>query len=297
MDGSQGFCSPCRRSCGCRLLCRDGDCCLDRSNSRCLRKLGQDERAGVIAITAVAGIIGLIGSVVFIAGLVAAVKGSLRFLRIGSRKPGALLMVGAVVLLAVGGALAPKPKMKQVATTAPASPTSTSSATVSSPTPSPTLPAGTVSPSTATTRPTEPSPMRTTPAAALPTTPTPVATKPAPAVTTPAVMPTTPAPVQTTQASVPTPPPPAATCAATMANATPGDGGTDSVNVTSNVPNAPIAVTLYYKTTTSHDSGTTDGAGAGTVPFGLGRPTIGYTVDVSVSVGGRATCSTSFTPQ
>ncbi|HEX3567876.1 MAG TPA: hypothetical protein VHU17_21105 [Acidimicrobiales bacterium] len=82
-----------------------------------------------------------------------------------------------------------------------------------------------------------------------------------------------------------------------MANPTPGDGGTDAVNVTSNVPNAPITVTLYYKTTTSHDSGMTDGSGAETVPFGLGRPTIGYTVDVSVSVVGQATCSTSFTPQ
>ena len=78
---------------------------------------------------------------------------------------------------------------------------------------------------------------------------------------------------------------------------TPGDGGTDAVNVTSSIPSAPIAVTLSYKTTTSHDSGTTDGSGAGTVPFGLGGPTPGYTVDVSVNVGGQAGCSTSFTPK
>jgi hypothetical protein len=59
-----------------------------------------------------------------------------------------------------------------------------------------------------------------------------------------------------------------------MSNPMPGDGGTETVIVTSNVPNASIAVTLAYKTTTSHDAGTTDASGNGSVTFGIGRPTI-----------------------
>ena len=82
-----------------------------------------------------------------------------------------------------------------------------------------------------------------------------------------------------------------------MSNPAPGDGGSDTVNVASNLPGAQIAVNLSYKTTTSHYAGTTNGAGSGSVTFGIGRPTIGYTVGVSVSVGGQATCTTSFTPQ
>jgi hypothetical protein len=41
----------------------------------------------------------------------------------------------------------------------------------------------------------------------------------------------------------------------------------------------------------------TDGSGTASITFGIGRPTIGYTVVVDVSVGGRASCSSSFTPQ
>lgn len=245
-------------------------------------------------MAAFVGIIGLVGFVIFIAGLVATVKGSIRFLRIGSRKLGVLVMAGAVTLLAVGGALSPKPKTKQVATTVPSPTANPSPATPSSPVASSGGPAGTASPSRVAESPIEAPPKLITPTTLRPSTPAPVAPKPAPVVTTPAAVPTILAPVQTT-ASAPTPA--GASCAATMANPTPGDGGTDAVQVSSNVPNAPIAVTLHYKTTTSHDSGTTDGSGAGTVPFGLGRPTIGYTVDVSVSVGGQAACSTSFTPQ
>lgn len=83
-----------------------------------------------------------------------------------------------------------------------------------------------------------------------------------------------------------------------MSNPTPGDGGDDTVNVTSNVPNVPVVVTKYYETTTSTDSGTTDGSGSASITFSIGHPTIGYTVQVGVNVGnGAATCATSFTPQ
>jgi len=83
-----------------------------------------------------------------------------------------------------------------------------------------------------------------------------------------------------------------------MSNPTPGDSGDETVNVTSNVPNAPVLVTKHYKTTTSTDSGTTDGGGSASITFSIGHPTIGYTVEVDVSIGnGEASCSTSFTPQ
>ncbi|HEV3225462.1 MAG TPA: hypothetical protein VGZ52_01460 [Acidimicrobiales bacterium] len=43
--------------------------------------------------------------------------------------------------------------------------------------------------------------------------------------------------------------------------------------------------------------GQTNGVGHSEVTFGIGRPTVGYTVVVDVNVGGQASCSTSFTPQ
>jgi len=68
--------------------------------------------------------------------------------------------------------------------------------------------------------------------------------------------------------------------------------------VTSNVPNAPLTVTKHYRTVTSYDSGMTNGSGSVSITFDIGSPTIGYTVQVDVNINnGRATCSTSFTPQ
>jgi len=81
-----------------------------------------------------------------------------------------------------------------------------------------------------------------------------------------------------------------------MANPAPGDGGSETVSVTSNQPNTPIGVMLHYKTTTSSYAGTTDSSGSGSVTFGIGRPTIGYTVQVNITAG-QATCTTAFTPQ
>jgi hypothetical protein len=94
------------------------------------------------------------------------------------------------------------------------------------------------------------------------------------------------------------PPPSGGSCTASMSNPTPGDSGNDTVNVSSNVPNSPVTVTKHYKTTTSYDSGTTDGSGSVSITFDIGHPTVGYTVQVGVNVNnGQATCSTSFTPQ
>lgn len=80
-----------------------------------------------------------------------------------------------------------------------------------------------------------------------------------------------------------------------MSDPAPGTGGSETVNVTSNQPDAAIAVTAHYKTTTSSFPGVTDPSGAGAVRFSIGHPSAGFTVVVDVSAG-QATCSTSFTP-
>lgn len=111
---------------------------------------------------------------------------------------------------------------------------------------------------------------------------------------------TAPPPPEPPPTTAPPPPPPVAshTCSASMSNPTPGTGGDDTVNITSNVPNAPVTISKHYKTTTSTDSGTTDGNGSDSITFNIGHPTAGYTVEVDVSINnGEATCSTSFTPQ
>jgi hypothetical protein len=82
-----------------------------------------------------------------------------------------------------------------------------------------------------------------------------------------------------------------------MANPTPGDGGSETLHVTSNVPNAAVHLVVRYKTKNTSYSGATDASGAGSVTFGIGRPTVGYTVVVDITVGQQASCSTAFTPQ
>lgn len=124
----------------------------------------------------------------------------------------------------------------------------------------------------------------------------------APPVTAPPVTapPATAPPVTSPPVTSPpaTAPPSTASCTANMSNPDPGDSGDDTVNITSNVPNAPVTIMKYYKTTTSTDSGITDANGSSSITFDIGHPTIGYTVQVSVNINnGAATCSTSFTPQ
>jgi hypothetical protein len=104
---------------------------------------------------------------------------------------------------------------------------------------------------------------------------------------------------ETAVSPAPTTPPPAvaAICSASMANPTPGDGGSETLHVTSNVPNAAVHLVVRYKTKNTSYSGATDASGAGSVTFGIGRPTVGYTVVVDITVGQQASCSTAFTPQ
>jgi hypothetical protein len=121
------------------------------------------------------------------------------------------------------------------------------------------------------------------------------ATSPSPAATSAEFTPSSPS------KPLPTPSTPqpatASSCSASMSNPTPGDGGSETLSVTGNVPSAPVRLVVHYKTKNTSYSGATDASGAASVPFGIGRPTIGYTVTVDVTVGQQASCSTAFTPQ
>ena len=81
-----------------------------------------------------------------------------------------------------------------------------------------------------------------------------------------------------------------------MGDATPAEGGTDSVTVTSDVPNTAATVTAHYKTADYVFAIHTNAAGGAVLPFSIGRPTPRFTVDVSVVVGGGM-CWTSFEPR
>jgi len=86
-------------------------------------------------------------------------------------------------------------------------------------------------------------------------------------------------------------------CSASVKFARPGDGGSETVYVTSNVPRSPVTATMHYKTTdSSYQSVTSYGGAAASITFGIGRPTRDYTVAVDVAIDGKAFCSTSFTP-
>jgi hypothetical protein len=90
----------------------------------------------------------------------------------------------------------------------------------------------------------------------------------------------------------------AASCTASMSNSTPADYTDDTVNITSNLPDEPVLITKYYRTTTSTDTGETDAGGSASITFDDSGATLGYTVQVDVSINdGQATCSTSFTPE
>ncbi len=85
-------------------------------------------------------------------------------------------------------------------------------------------------------------------------------------------------------------------CSASVKFARPGDGGSETVYVTSNVPRSPVTATMHYKTKDSSYQSVTRTSGAASITFGIGRPTRDYTVAVDVAIDGKAFCSTSFTP-
>ena len=86
-------------------------------------------------------------------------------------------------------------------------------------------------------------------------------------------------------------------CSASASNPTPSRGGDETINFSSTIANAGATVTAHYRTTSSTFTGMTDAAGNGSVTFNIGQATPGEAVPVDVDIGGRARCTTSFTPQ
>jgi hypothetical protein len=96
----------------------------------------------------------------------------------------------------------------------------------------------------------------------------------------------------------PAPAAPALACQASMSDASPTDYTDDDVEVTT-APYADVSTVAYYRTTSTAESGQADGGGNASIGYYISGATIGYTVDVSVTVtagGQSASCSTSFTP-
>jgi hypothetical protein len=64
----------------------------------------------------------------------------------------------------------------------------------------------------------------------------------------------------------------AARCTASMSNPTPGDGGTETLSVTSKIPNAAVGLVVHYKTKNTSYAGATDSSGAGSLSSVSGGP-------------------------
>jgi hypothetical protein len=84
-----------------------------------------------------------------------------------------------------------------------------------------------------------------------------------------------------------------------VGSATPSSkpGSTDTVSITSNVPNTSSTITLHAKTGDLRYVVVTDAAGHALLTFPTAGYAVAYPVLVSVDVGGQALCSSSFTPQ
>lgn len=95
------------------------------------------------------------------------------------------------------------------------------------------------------------------------------------------------------------------TASATMSDGTPAQNSQVAaiVNVSRGgapVQGAQVSIACRFKSTTSTYSGVTGSDGIASIPFSIGRATIGYTVQVEVTVthnGETTTTSTSFTPR
>jgi hypothetical protein len=104
---------------------------------------------------------------------------------------------------------------------------------------------------------------------------------------------TTVAPPAPTQSS-------ALTCSASMSNSSPSQYSTVDVIVHAGVGGASVTATAHYKSTNTTHTGTAGSNGVASIPFYISRATIGYQVEVDVTVsaaGSTRSCSTSFTPR
>jgi hypothetical protein len=89
------------------------------------------------------------------------------------------------------------------------------------------------------------------------------------------------------------------TCTASMSNPNPAQYSTTDV-IVQTAPGAGVTATAHYKTTNTTHTGSAASNGIATIAFSISRATLGYAVEVDVTVTRNATarsCSTSFTPR
>jgi hypothetical protein len=94
------------------------------------------------------------------------------------------------------------------------------------------------------------------------------------------------------------PPATALSCSASMSNSSPAQYATVDVIVRTSA-GANVTATAHYKSTNTTHASTAGSTGTATIAFAISRATVGYTVEVDVTVahtGASASCSTSFTP-
>jgi hypothetical protein len=92
----------------------------------------------------------------------------------------------------------------------------------------------------------------------------------------------------------------ALTCSASMSNSSPADYSTVNVIVATGLGGATATATAHYKTTDTTHTGSAASNGVATIPFHIARATVGYQVNVDVTVSGAGStrsCSTAFTPR
>lgn len=141
-----------------------------------------------------------------------------------------------------------------------------------------------------------------TPAAPSTTVAPPVTTQAVTAPTTHAAAPATTHVAPTTHAVVaprttaPKAPVVSKSCSASMSNSHPGDGG-DVTVIVHTTASAAVKTYAHYKTTTHEHDGTAGSSGTANITFSIGRPTVGYPVEVDVTTSSGQSCSTEFTPE
>jgi hypothetical protein len=123
----------------------------------------------------------------------------------------------------------------------------------------------------------------------------------APPTTAAAAPPPTTAAAAPPPASTPAPPAPvsAVTCSASMSDAHPAQYSSTDV-IVHTAAGAGVTATAHYKTTDTTHAGAAGSNGVADIAFKISRATIGYQVEVDVTVSSHGTtgsCSTSFTPQ
>ena len=93
----------------------------------------------------------------------------------------------------------------------------------------------------------------------------------------------------------PCPPPPEPQCSASVSDPRPAVAGRETVDVTSDLLEAPVVVRVRYRSSTSTYETVTDAYGSARVSFDVDGAFPGYTAPVEVTVAERASCGTEFT--